>query len=424
MRCYFNLFLVLMIMFAGLLTSPVMAQKEGEASYTATTTADPAIEKKNLELVLKPLFKEELEVEAKAWLDLLKEKVGEHNSLDIDLQNATGDQRAQLIEKLADLGQSISSLASRANIAIKAWEAKGGEVEDYKKYLSQATGTSPGFDPLKIWIKLKGWVISTEGGVATGLNMLKFLLTLIVFWILAAVLGSITKKAVSSVKKTSELLKDFFVNSVRKVTLFIGLVIAVSFLGVDIGPFLAAIGVVGFVIGFALQDTLSNFASGIMILLYRPYDVGDFINVAGTLGKVNAMSLVSTTILTPDNQNVIVPNGQIWGGVITNITGNDTRRVDLVFGIGYSDDIAKAQGILEDILRSNKMVLKNPAPVIKVHELGDSSVNFVVRPWSKTSDYWDVYWDITRAVKERFDAEGVSIPFPQRDVHLFNETQA
>ncbi|MCB1809038.1 MAG: mechanosensitive ion channel family protein, partial [Candidatus Competibacteraceae bacterium] len=152
--------------------------------------------------------------------------------------------------------------------------------------------------------------------------------------------------------------------------------------------------------------------------LYRPYDVGDYVSVAGVSGTVEDMSLVSTTLRLPDNQIVIVPNGQIWGDVITNVTGTDKRRVDLVFGIGYDDDIQAAQDVLEDIINKHPQVLKEPAPVVRLHELADSSVNFVVRPWSKTSDYWAVYWDITRAVKERFDQADISIPYPQQDVHI------
>jgi small conductance mechanosensitive channel len=199
-------------------------------------------------------------------------------------------------------------------------------------------------------------------------------------------------------------------------------VIALSMLEVNIGPFLAAIGAAGFIIGFALQGTLSNFAAGVMILLYRPYDVGDYVDIAGTAGTVDAMSLVSTTLKTPDNQIVVVPNGQIWGNVITNVTGSPQRRVDFTFGIGYDDDVDKAASVLEDILTSHKLVLKDPAPTIKVHELADSSVNLIARPWVKTSDYWTVYWDVTREVKKRFDAEGISIPYPQQDVYMHQVT--
>jgi small conductance mechanosensitive channel len=156
-----------------------------------------------------------------------------------------------------------------------------------------------------------------------------------------------------------------------------------------------------------------------MIMIYKPFDVGNYVTVAGVAGTVKAVSLVSTTVTTPDNQVIVIPNSNIWGSVITNVTGSDTRRVDLVFGIGYQDDAQSAQRIMEEVIAQHELVLKEPAPVVRLHELGESSVNFVCRPWTKTSDYWAVYWDVTRRVKERFDAEGISIPFPQRDVHLY-----
>jgi len=238
---------------------------------------------------------------------------------------------------------------------------------------------------------------------------------------LAGCVGKITNRAVTRSKKFSDLLKQFFVSIANKTVLIIGLIMALSMLGIDIAPLLAGLGVAGFVIGFALQGTLSNFASGLMILIYRPYDVGNIIEAAGVVGVVHAMNLVSTTIKTFDNQIIVVPNGSIWGGVIKNVTGSETRRVDLKFGISYSDDISKAERILKEIVSSHNLVLRNPEPVVKLHELGDSSVNFICRPWTKTSDYWTVYWDVTRAVKEKFDKEGISIPFPQRDVHIYNE---
>jgi small conductance mechanosensitive channel len=209
-----------------------------------------------------------------------------------------------------------------------------------------------------------------------------------------------------------------FVTTVRRLTMIIGLIIAVTMLGVNAGPLLAMIGAAGLVVGLALQGTLSNFASGILILLNRPFDVGDVINAGGVLGKVESMNLVSTSILTFDNQVMLVPNNQIWNGVITNITGRDTRRVDLVFGIGYGDDIAKAIQIIEETLTGHEKVLPHPEPVVRVNELGDNSVNLIARPWTRTSDYWDVYWDLMRDVKLRFDEAGINIPFPQRDLHV------
>jgi len=189
-------------------------------------------------------------------------------------------------------------------------------------------------------------------------------------------------------------------------------------LEVKLAPVLAIIGAAGFVVAFALQGTLSNFASGLMILAYRPFDVGDVVNTGGVAGTVESMNLVSTTIKSFDNQHIVVPNNSIWGGVITNVTGKPIRRVDMVFGISYSDDIGKAIEVMETILKEHPLILADPPITVKLHELGDSSLNFICRPWVKTADYWTVYWDVTRAVKERFDAAGISIPFPQRDVHV------
>jgi small conductance mechanosensitive channel len=200
----------------------------------------------------------------------------------------------------------------------------------------------------------------------------------------------------------------------------LGLFIALSQLGLEIGPLLAGVGVAGFIVGFALQETLSNFAAGLMILIYQPFDVGDSVEAGGVSGKVGQMSLVSTTILTFDNQKLIVPNNKIWGDVIRNRMSETTRRVDMVFGIGYADDVDRAERVLRDIVKSHELTLADPEPTIQLNNLGDSSVDFIVRPWTKTDDYWKVYWDVTREVKRCFDAEGISIPFPQRDVHVYN----
>jgi small conductance mechanosensitive channel len=225
-------------------------------------------------------------------------------------------------------------------------------------------------------------------------------------------------RVVDQMQNSSDLLRKFCVNFATRFTLFIGVVVALTMLGIDVGPFLAVIGAAGFIIGFALQGTLNNFAAGIMILIYRPFDVGEVVEVAGVTGKVETMSMSVTTIKSPQNQSIIIPNGKIWGDIILNVTGSETRRVDLVFGIGYDDDINKAQAILEEIVNAHELVLKDPAPSIRMTELAESSVNFAVHPWSKTSDYWNVYCDLTRAVKDRFDAAGISIPFPQRDIHV------
>lgn len=300
------------------------------------------------------------------------------------------------------------------------------DTSDYRILLIQATGnigdhifntkvaiglTKKVFDGLLEWFE--------EHGPAILLKIIIILSILLVSKMFAALAGRLVKNAISkSNLSLSTLLQEFFVSMASKAVMLIGLLIVLSQLGVEVGPALAGLGVAGFIVGFALQETLANFASGLMILVYRPFDVGDVVEVAGISGKVRLMSLVSTTIVTFDNQRLVVPNTKIWGDVIRNVTAEKNRRVDLVFGIGYEDDIEHAEQILQDIVASHELVLKQPEPTIKLNTLGESSVDFVVRPWVRTDDYWDVYWDITRAVKARFDQEGISIPYPQRDVHM------
>jgi small conductance mechanosensitive channel len=259
-----------------------------------------------------------------------------------------------------------------------------------------------------------------EGGPDILFKIFIFLFILLLTVLLAKLTKRIVAKAVSNSKlKFSKLLQDFFTSLSGKVIFTLGLLIALSQLGFELGPLLAGFGIAGVIIGFALQDTLSNFASGMMILIYRPFDVGDLIHAAGVTGRVSHMSLVSTTIKTLDNQRLIVPNNKIWGDTINNITAEHHRRVDMTFGISYSDNIEQAEAVLEQLVQEHPKVLKHPEPTVKLHLLGESSVDFVVRPWVRPEDYWEVYWDITRAVKMRFDEEGISIPFPQRDVHFY-----
>jgi len=394
---------------AGALVMAAPSAAQGAESQPQTTT-NTQIAEDHLSLLLRPLTMDEVGIEVGGWRDVVKAKATEISQAQI-----AGLEQAA-ISKLAD---ERSALITRLELAVRAFEAKGGDPAEYDKYISEVDQMAAGAtDVSGMWIAVQHWALSEQGGLMWAKNILVFLVILFVFKILASFVAKVLERAMGRMKTASDLLRSFFVNTSRKMILFIGLIVALSMIGVNIAPFVAAIGAVGFVVGFALQGTLSNFASGIMILLYRPYDISDVVTVAGTTGKVEAMNLVSTSLLTPDNQSLIIPNSSIWGDIITNVTAKDVRRVDLVFGIGYADDIAKAHKVLEDVVAKHELVLADPEPVIKVHELADSSVNFVVRPWSKTSDYWAVYWDLTRTVKERFDAEGISIPFPQQDVYV------
>jgi small conductance mechanosensitive channel len=331
------------------------------------------------------------------------------------IRSESGGRTALAVEQRTERDHLIK----RVRVLIELAEKKGADVEAQDDYVDSIVALPAVTGVGAALTTFKAWLLSADGGGAVGLNVLKFLGTILAFQILAAVIGSLMERGMGRFRRTSDLLRTFIVNSVRKVTVFVGFVIALSMLGINIGPFLAAIGAAGFVIGFALQGTLSNFAAGVMIMLYRPYDIGDYVSAGGVTGTVRSMTLVSTTIKTPDNQTIVVPNGSIWGDVITNVTSSPERRVDLKFGVSYTDDLARVEAALTDVLAKHPDVLREPAPVIRLHELGDSSVNFVVRPWVRSADYWKVYWELTRAVKERFDREGISIPFPQRDVHLY-----
>ena len=416
-----RIFLALMITWAIILVSfsGVLVADAKKPQAMPLTTKNPNIAIEELDYRLEPLTKDDLSVEANGWLQVLKNHVGKVSAVQIVALKAEGDKKTKLLESVTKLKEQQTALSDRFMVVLEEFKAKGGKVEDYEAYIKAISGVEVDIsDASATWTVVTGWLTSAEGGLRWAKNISMFFVILFISWILAKLLGKAAKKAVVKLESASELLKDFIVNITRKTVFVIGFVVALSMLEINIGPLLATIGAAGFIVGFALQGTLSNFAAGIMILIYRPYDVGDLVDIGGTFGTVEAMTIVSTTLRKLDNQKVIVPNNMIWGDIVTNVTGTSKRRVDMVFGIGYSDDIAKAQKILEEILANHEAILKDPEPVVRVHELGDSSVNFVVRPWVETDNYWDVYWDITRSVKERFDEEGVSIPFPQRDVHL------
>jgi small conductance mechanosensitive channel len=254
-----------------------------------------------------------------------------------------------------------------------------------------------------------------------GLRVLAALLILVVGRIVANAVAGGARKAMLKAKVDENLI-GFVAGLVRFSIVAFTVIAMLSKLGVQTTSFVAVLGAAGLAVGLALQGSLSNFASGVLLLTFRPFKRGDYIEAGGTSGSVFEISVFTTVLHTPDNKKVILPNAQVTGSVIVNYSANDTRRVDLVASIGYGDDIGKAREVLQRIVSSHASVLQDPAPVIEVGELADSSVNLIVRPWVKTADYWRVYWDLTEAIKLGFDREGISIPFPQTDVHLFKDS--
>lgn len=350
---------------------------------------------------------------------------------DIDRQAASADEEeakrlgSLRTQQTALLGERVESLRALSTLL----EQRGVSAAEYRQLIIEATGkvTVDIFNRevatglfQDAWKRTKSWLSENAPGIVFNL-----ILGLAIFMgghFFGRLSQRLIRRTLARARTpVSRLFQDFLISSAYRIALSLGVLVALSQLGVEVAPILAGLGVASFIVGFALQDTLSNFAAGMLILAYRPFDVGDVVNAGGVAGRVDAMTLVSTTVLTFDNQRLIVPNRKIWGDVITNVTAESVRRVDLKFGISYGDNIEQAERVLREIVESHPKILETPEPVIRLHELGDSSVNFVVRPWAATVDYWEVYWDLTREVKHRFDAEGISIPFPQRDVHFYPE---
>ena len=220
-------------------------------------------------------------------------------------------------------------------------------------------------------------------------------------------------------QEVDKTLETFVCNLVRVALMVVVIIAAIGALGIQTTSFIAIFGAAGLAVGLALQGSLSNFAAGVLIVLFRPYKVGDFIEAAGISGTVEQVQILTTVLKTPDNKKIIVPNSQIMDSIITNYSANDTRRVDLTVGVSYDDDIDKVMATLRELVDADERILKEPECLIKVQALADSSVNFVVRPWVNSADYWGVYFDLTETIKKRFDKEDITFPFPQQDVHLY-----
>jgi small conductance mechanosensitive channel len=264
----------------------------------------------------------------------------------------------------------------------------------------------------------KIWELTTIYGI-------KVLAALVIF-IVGRWIAKGFRKLINRVleKRNVDLTLVKFIGNLTYIVLLAFFVIAaLGQLGIQTASFIAIIGAAGLAIGLALQGSLANFAAGFLMIIFRPFKVGDFIEGAGVAGTVEEIQIFTTQLKTPDNKTIIVPNSKISGDNIVNYTAKGTRRVDMVVGIGYESDIDKAREILEELVISDERVLKDPAHKIGVIELADSSVNFVVRPWVNLADYWDVWFDLTEKVKKRFDEAGISIPFPQRDIHVYEHKE-
>lgn len=312
------------------------------------------------------------------------------------------DSLADAIQNLADAIQSTGGATSSEPAVEAAADEAGGAITDI-----------PGdLDGIQAWLgtakdKLIDFVPSLVGA----------LVILVVGWIVVKLITALIRKALTK-GKLDPTLVNFLSNMLSMGMMVFVLISAVTKLGVNTTSFVALLGAAGFAIGFAMQGSLSNFAAGVMMMIFRPVREGDLVEAGGVLGVVSEIGVFATIINTLENKKAIIANATITGGNIINYTANGQLRVDMTFGIGYGDDIDKAISIMEKILGADDRVLADPAPTVALFEHGDSSVNFVCRPHVKPEHYWDVWFDTHKAVKVAFDAQGVSIPFPQRDVHM------
>jgi small conductance mechanosensitive channel len=268
------------------------------------------------------------------------------------------------------------------------------------------------------------WAALLETAKTTGVEFgLRLLVALVIFYVGRIVARTVQRglRKLMEAQEVDKILQTFVSNLAYWTLMVFVIIAAINHVGIQTTSLIAVMGAAGLAIGLALQGSLSNFAAGVLIVLFRPYRVGDWVEVAGVSGAVEQVQILTTMLKTGDNKQVIVPNSQIMSSIITNYSANDTRRVDMVIGVSYEDDIDKVRKTVQELVDADERILKDPACTITVSALADSSVNFNVRPWVKTADYWAVMFDLTEAIKKRFDEESISFPFPQQDVHLYNK---
>ena len=269
------------------------------------------------------------------------------------------------------------------------------------------------------------WAGLLEMAQTTGVEFgIRLLIALVIFYVGRIVARMLQRglRKVMEAQEMDKILQTFVSNLVYWTLMVFVIIAAINQVGIQTTSLIAVMGAAGLAVGLALQGSLSNFAAGVLIVLFRPYRVGDWVEAAGISGAVEQVQILTTVLKTGDNKQIIVPNSQIMNSIITNYSANETRRVDLIIGVSYEDDLDKVRKTIQELVDADERILREPACTIAVAALADSSVNFTVRPWVKTADYWDVMFGLTEAIKKRFDQDGISFPFPQQDLHLYNKS--
>ena len=419
------------LMLAALAWWAIATVGAAQSNDTTASPEDPALASdlfrpdipiEELAFRLVPLTREELGPLTEVWLGIVRETTSDIAELQVSLIASPELRTPETNRTLAQLVETRASQFERYTVVVDAFERKGGDPEQVSTLrayrdavLFEETMLASG---RAIAFAILTWLTRPDGGLAVLRNLLIIAAAFAGLLVVARLSRGLTRRWLTRVPNLSKLLQVFLIGLVYWLVLSIGFLVVLAALGVNVSPVFAMIGGASFVLAFAFQDTLGNLASGLMIMINRPFDEGDYVLVGGVGGTVKTVSIVATTVTTGDNQVIVIPNKNVWGNVITNVTASETRRVDLVFGISYEDSIEEADRVINEVVRAHPLVLKEPEPVIRVHELGGSSVNFICRPWTQTDDYWTVYWDLTHQIKDAFTDAGISIPYPQQDVHI------
>jgi len=418
---------VLLISFAW--ASATVAQEDADQSADAAEepsypagldNPDMALDEFKLRLI--PLTVSELEALAVDWQSIVRARTEAVIEANIEVMNATGAAADTAQNRVLELSEIRAATFDSYSAVVDSLELKGGDpalIAVYRAYRSSIVVEEAQQASVGTLVKYAlSWITDPDGGIALAVNVIVIVIAFFGLLIAARLVRGYARRVIGRVPDLSLLLKAFFATVLYWLTLTIGLMVVLSALGVDITPIFALVGGASFIIAFAMQDTLGNLAAGLMIMFNRPFDEGDYISAAGTAGTVSSVSIVSTTVKTPDNQVIVIPNSKVWGDVISNATASAQRRVDLVFGIDYGDDPDVAAGIILETAKADPRVLSDPEPWVRVTNLGDSSVDLTARIWCRAEDFWELKFALTKEVKLAFDRGGISIPYPhQVEIH-------
>ncbi len=409
-------------------TSPALAQ-DGPDRALAVTAVEPTVPVSALTILLRPLTVDQLQHEIAAWQGLVQATVTElgvvqlqlRRIADLEAAEAAGTEpppstllgadvstadRTALGERAGELQARRGALLERLALVLDDYETKGGDATTFRLYADAVSGIQVDWtDPRSAWATIRAWAVSDEGGIALAQRVGIFLAVIVGAYFAGLAFSWALAAGFALSRTGSQLLRRFVVRWSRRLVFFVGALIGLSALGVNVTPLVAALGAAGFVVGFALQGTLSNFASGLLIMTQRPFDVGDSITAAGVTGTVDRVSLFSTHITTFDNSHLIVPNNAIWSSVITNATAADTKRLDLGFEVKTGLPVEEAERALLAVLEAHPKVLTEPAPVVRMDAFTDDGYKLVCWPWVKTAEAGEVRWDLIRAAEQRLRAE-------------------